>query len=204
MRISGEFVAVPHLRRIGTFLNSAMLFPRPRISGPAAGDTKANSHIVEIPKMIDVPGRPFRIMQSEATVGLFKQLADAGCDITDRSNRILSMQLKKGTSYDNPLTNLNLFDGRALANAISKQLGGKFRLPAESELQELRAAEEYESVRKQLSGKNWEWTDTTYLASETSQPDLFYILLSFVSPYRIASKHEDHYPNYTVRLVEDI
>ncbi len=208
MRISREFGVVSRSRRIGAFFNSSMLFPRPRISGPASGDTKANSQIVEIPKMIDVPGRPFRIMQSEATVGLFKQLADAGHEITTHSKGLLSAQLTKGASYDNALTHLNIFDGKALATTFSKHTGRNFRVPTESELEEIRDAKEFESVRKGLSGKNWEWTDTIYKNPDVDPASTFlrsyYILLSMGSPYRVASEPEVSYDNYAVRLVEDV
>lgn len=111
---------------------------------------------LEIPPMIDVPGLPFRIMKGEVTVGLFSQLVSVGHEITGYNAGDLLNECIGGAS-GRYLTYLNLFDGRALAEALSTQTKQNWRIPTSDELL---AAQEL--VGHQLSGIHLEWTNTPH------------------------------------------
>lgn len=151
-----------------------------------------NLQNIDIPNMIDVPGMPFRIMLSEVAVGLFNQFVDAGYATTGPCEGKLLTQLK-GTP-GKALTYLSLFDGRALANALSDQTGKIFRIPTEAELKSA-----HDLVGDKLSGRNWEWTETPY----SKGTSLSYLLRSLDEKF--SGRHNPGFRSskHAIRLVQD-
>jgi hypothetical protein len=143
---------------------------------------------LEIPPMIDISGLTFRIMQGEVTVGLFRQFVDVGYAIPGHYGLDLLTQFKGAP--ENHLTHLSLFDGRALASALSDKTGKKWRVPTETEWE---AA--IKLVRNQLSGNDFEWTETPYLNS--------FILRSLNAMHQLISQPNSCYYHPAVRLVVD-
>lgn len=108
-------------------------------------------------------------MQGEVTVGLFNQLVAGGYRIVCDNADVLLAKLK-GNPGDF-LTGLSLLDGYALAKELNRQaaLSGRtdeeWAVPTEPEWLTATAL-----VSKQLSGKNKEWTDTTFAHAKGRHP----------------------------------
>jgi len=154
---------------------------------------------LKLPKMIDVPGKSFRIMRHEVTVGLFKQLMDEGYVINGHNKEELLKRLERPD--EKVLTCLNLLDGRALAKMLSEQTDRVFRVPT---LAELKAAHKLighrlsgtKLVRGQFPGINWEWTEDLDLDYSS--------LLSLLHPIPTGRPYACRWGDSSVRLVEDI
>jgi len=143
-----------------------------------------------IPKMIDVPGESFRIMQGQVTVGQFNRFVRAGYEIS--GYHAFSLQVALTSASKNYLKHLSLLDGRAFANVLTEQTGKNWRVPT---AEEWRAA--IELVGNRLSGFNWEWT-------ETLDEDYNNVRLCLHSRFYCNSFAGDRSGSSAVRLVEDI
>ena len=156
-----------------------------RPAGVRAPAASGRPHII-IPEMIDIPGKPFRVMQSEVTVGLFKQLRAAGYEITGHNAEKLRARL--GGLPEDGLGYLSLCDGRALAQAL------RFRVPTEAEWV---VAQVF--VGDKLLGSNWELTET----KKEGSGGLLYILRRQHSVSRFSFHPEGRMSLHSVRLIED-
>jgi hypothetical protein len=154
------------------------------IVSPQAVDKATTLEQLEIP-MLDVPGKPFRVMQDEVTVGLFRKLIEAGYKITGPNAKLIHDQLGKSPNCE--LEYLSLNDGRAIAKKLNAELGRKFRVPTEEEWKAAvalnwraartiyRAETSEDYYQKQMNGMGWEWTETESLSSNG-----VYVLRSFL------------------------
>ncbi len=159
---------------------------------------KNNSRII-LPQLslINVRGKPYRIMQVEVSFDLFNQcMKDTEYEIrghgTERHKSVLG-----DPSEADIRTSLNLHEYRAFVKRLNEITGREFVIPTEVEW--LKA---YKSVKHKLLGDNWEWTETKIEGSRS------YVLCSTLETDRMILHPETHYycalsPYYTaLRLVE--
>lgn len=171
---------------------------------------RARVQQLKIPPMLDLPGKPFRIMRREITAIQFGQFAkSAKYEIKGHKAEPHKACFRFPAIIKNPMEGgvprnlvcLSLNDGRAYAEWLNKQTDRRFRVPTEAEWEVAK-----ELVGKQLtgkwSGKNWEWTETktTLLSCDV------FVLRSFLfwDKREYSSNPEFRNHNFGVRLVEDI
>ncbi len=144
------------------------------------------------PEMIDVPGRPYRIMRDEITVGLFRKFVkNTGYEIKGFNADELVSAIGKWWETDK-IAHLSLVDGRAFAKWLSEKTGRKFRIPTEEELLTAKRM-----VKDQLSGKKWEWTETEH------EKENMFVISSIRNLLRYGDNPEVRHYFIAVRLVED-
>ena len=138
-----------------------------------------------IPEMIDINDR-VGIMETEGTVGLFKQVM-GGYKITGHNSDILQTVLANPAKKSLALTFVSLLDAREFAKRLSALTGRKFRVQEDKE---------WEAAKGQLSGEYWTWTATKY-GTKT------FLLRNLLSNFFIHDYPDIRKENYAIRLVED-
>jgi hypothetical protein len=134
-------------------------------------------------------------MPDEVTVGLFKQLVDGGYRVVCDNAAALLVKLQGAPGE--ALTGVSLVDGMALTKALNKQLalsgqtGWEWAVPTEDEW--LTATQ---AAGKQLSGRNKEWTDTTFEHGKGRHP-----LRSLALNYRVEAQPGNRLDDSALRLI---
>jgi hypothetical protein len=134
-------------------------------------------------------------MQGEVTVGLFNQLVAGGYRIG--YDPLEAMPAKLKGEPGKALTGVSLLDGYALAKALNRQaaLSGQtdeeWAVPTEPEWLAATAL-----VGKQLSGRNKEWTDTTFAHAKGVHP-----LRSLDVNYRYEAQPGNRLADSALRLI---
>ena len=147
------------------------------------GATTARAAKIELPEMIDMGS--YRIMKTEVTVDLFKQMIGAYKPEGNNADA-LSAILTDPARESDALTYVNLLDAREFARRLSDLTGRKFRVQTEGE---------WVQARDKLSGKNWTWTETEF-------NDQTFVLRHLLRTERV-NLPDRRINGNAVRLVED-
>jgi hypothetical protein len=155
----------------------------------------ASQPTLAVPKMIDPPNLPFKIMADQFRTGLFLEYM-RGIRFGGRSSIYLQSQLDDPERADKILVCVNLYDGIALAEKMNEHHPDRlFRLPTEAEWDSVLAEP---LVADSLRGGFYNWTSTPLEPGRNE-----YILRTLANGNRNYSHPEDRFSNFALRLVED-
>jgi len=143
----------------------------------------------KLPRMIDL-SKTTRIMESEVTVGLFRQVMQ-GYKIYGREADLMEKNLANPTNLNEAVTNVSIVDSREFARRLSKQTNRSFRVQTE---------QEWEQARGDLLGDLYTWTENEI--SKNYRNELIFIKRRVNSKFRDQGHPESRHTNTGIRLVE--